>query len=185
MAVRASSSRNSTDVGHLKWASRSRQCSMSSASVAVAAGAQHDERLDRLAPLLVGHADDRGLGDGRVLEEAVLDLDRADVLAAGDDHVLLAVGDHDVRAVEVAAVAGVEPAVDDRLGRLLGLLPVALEHVVGAGEHLALVVDPDAHADGGHAGAAEALGPLGGRRARPTPRGARFMVRSGDVSVRP
>ena len=65
---------------------------MSSASVASAPG-EHDERLDGLAPLLVGHADDGRLGDGRVLEQAVLDLDRRDVLAARDDHVLLAVGD--------------------------------------------------------------------------------------------
>src|SRR3954463_12182372 len=30
---------------------------------------EHDERLHRLAPLLVGDADHRALGDGRVLEE--------------------------------------------------------------------------------------------------------------------
>src|SRR5437870_10644078 len=104
--------------------------------VGLLAGAEHDERLHRLTPLLVGDADHGDLGDGRVLVEAVLDLDRRDVLAAGDDHVLLAVGDDDVGAVEVPAVAGVEPAVDDRLRRVLGLLPVALEHVVGAGQHL-------------------------------------------------
>src|SRR5207302_6914372 len=60
------------------------------------ARAEHDQRLDGLAPLLVGDADHGGLGDGGVLVEAVLDLDRRDVLAAGDDHVLLPVGDHHV-----------------------------------------------------------------------------------------
>jgi hypothetical protein len=55
-----------------------------------------------------------------VLEEAVLDLDRRDVLAAGDDDVLLAVADDDVGVLAIAAVAGMEPAVVDRLGRLLG-----------------------------------------------------------------
>ena len=70
---------------------------MRSRSVAVAPGAQHDERLDRLAPLLVGHADHRDLGHRGVLEQAVLDLDRRHVLAAGDDDVLLPVGDRDVR----------------------------------------------------------------------------------------
>ena len=49
-----------------------------------------------------------------------------DVLAARDDHVLLAVRDREVvLVVDAAAVAGVEPAVADRVGGLLGLLPVA------------------------------------------------------------
>src|SRR5205823_6818200 len=77
--------------------------------VGLLAGAQDDERLHGLAPLLVGHAYHGDLGDGGVLVEAVLDLDRRDVLAAGDDHVLLAIGDDDVTAVEVATVARVEP----------------------------------------------------------------------------
>ena len=51
---------------------------------------------------------------------------------------VVAVGDHDVRTVLVAAVSGVEPAVLERFRRFLGLAPVALEHVVGAGQHLAL-----------------------------------------------
>ena len=76
-----------------------------------------------------------------VLVEAVLDLDRRDVLAAGDDHVLLAVGDDRVGTVEVAAVAGVEPAALERLGRLVGLVPVAVEDVVRPGQDLALLVD--------------------------------------------
>jgi hypothetical protein len=46
-----------------------------------------------------------------------------------------------VGPVEIAAVAGVEPATLERRGRLLGLLPVAGEDVVGAGQDLALVVD--------------------------------------------
>src|SRR4051794_8320783 len=119
----------------------------------VVSGTLHHERLDRLAPLGIGHADHRDLRDRGVLEEAVLDLDRGHVLAAADDHVLLAVGDHHVRAVELATVAGVEPAVDHGFGRRLRLLPVALEHVVRAGQHLALTVDPDADADRRDAGA--------------------------------
>ena len=55
--------------------------------------------------------DDGGFQDGRVAVEDVLDLDRRDVLAAGDDDVLRAVLDLDV-AVGVGdrEVAGVEPA---------------------------------------------------------------------------
>ena len=60
-------------------------------------------------------------------DEPLLDLDAVDVLAAADDHVLLAVGDEEeALVVEVADVAGVEPAVGvDRLGGGLGLVPVA------------------------------------------------------------
>src|SRR5437868_134918 len=39
------------------------------------AGPEDHQRLDSLAPFLVGHADHGDLGHGRVLEEAVLDLD--------------------------------------------------------------------------------------------------------------
>src|SRR6267378_5626452 len=63
------------------------------------ARAQHDEGLDGLAPLLVGHADDRDLGHRGMLEQAVLHLDGRDILAARDDDVLLAVGDGDVGAL--------------------------------------------------------------------------------------
>ena len=127
-----------------------------------APGAQHDEGLDGLAPLLVGHADHRDLGHRGMLEQAVLHLDGRHVLAARDDDVLLAVGDGDVGALGKAAVARVEPAVLDRLGRLLGLVPVPLEHVVGAREHLALGVHPHAHAHGGHARARQAPRALDG-----------------------
>src|SRR6267142_4063407 len=124
---------------------------------ATGARAQDHERLDRLAPLLVGHADHRDLGHRLMLEEAVLDLDGRDVLAAGDDHVLLPIADRDEGVVGVAAVTGMEPAVDDGLGGLLGLVPVALEDVVGAREHLALRVHAHPHAHRGYAGAAEPL----------------------------
>ena len=74
----------------------------------------------------MGHADDGGVGDAGMLDEAVLDLDAVDVLAAADDHVLGPVGDEQVAVVvEVADVAGVQPAVDDRRRRRLGLVPVA------------------------------------------------------------
>ena len=44
--------------------------------------------MRRLAPFLVRHADDRHLLHGRVAQQHALDLDRRDVLAAADDHVL-------------------------------------------------------------------------------------------------
>ena len=105
------------------------------------AGAQHHECLDRLSPLLVGHADHRHLGDGGVLVEAVLDLDGGHVLTTGDDDVLLAVGNHQVRPSRYppSPVWNQPPA--SAVGRLLGLLPVPGEDVVGAGQDLPLVVE--------------------------------------------
>src|SRR5258705_10984178 len=135
------------------------------------AGAPDPEGLDRFAPLLVRDADDRDLGHRGMLEQAVFDLDGRHVLAPRDDHVLLAVADRDERVVAVAAVAGVEPAVHDGLGRLLGLVPVPLEDVVGASEHLALGVHPHAHTHRGHARPAQALRALD--RIEPVPLGGR------------
>src|SRR5215472_10454354 len=113
---------------------------------------EHDEGLHGLAPLGVRYAYHGGLGYRRVLVQAVLDLDRADVLAAGDDDVLLPVRDHQVVAgFDVTLVAGVEPTAVQRLRRLIRLLPVASEHNVGPREYLAFLVRPDLHADGRHA----------------------------------
>src|SRR5215211_1054172 len=54
---------------------------------------EHDERLGALAPLLVGDGDDRSLHYGRVARHGLLHLDGRDVLAAGDDDVLVSVPD--------------------------------------------------------------------------------------------
>src|SRR3954453_286496 len=121
----------------------------------------HDERGDQLAPLVVGDADDGDLRDGRVAEHGVLDLDGGDVLAAGDDHVLLAVGDREVAAlVDRAAVAGVEPAALQCLAGGVGVLPVAGEHRVALHQHLTGVAGPHAGAQRRDAGPGQLAGPL-------------------------
>src|SRR5829696_7900146 len=99
---------------------------------------EHDRRADLLAHLLVGHRHDRGLGDGGVLVEHLLDLARVDVVAAADDHVLLAVDDEEVAVlVDLRHVPGAEPAVaHDLLGGVLAV-PVALHHVVALDRDLA------------------------------------------------
>ena len=60
---------NTTDRGHLKWAMRSRQNAISSASSASRidrrVGGLHD-RPDRLAHLRVGHADHRDVRHARM-----------------------------------------------------------------------------------------------------------------------
>ena len=81
---------------------------------------EHDDRVDLLTPCRVGDADHGDLLDRRVGRDRVLDLDRVDVLAAGDDHVLDPVDEVDVAVgVEVALVAGVVPAVAERSRGLL------------------------------------------------------------------
>ena len=63
--------------------------------------------------------------------QAALDLDRRDVLAAGDDHVVDPAGDEQVAVgIDIAGVAGEVPAVAQRLGVGIGPAPVALERFV-------------------------------------------------------
>ena len=91
----------------------------------------HDERLDDVALDLVGRRDRRRLADRRVLEARRLDLERADPVAGGDDHVVGAAGVPDVAVlVHDRGVLRVEPVAAEGLLRRLVLLPVA-ERVVG------------------------------------------------------
>ena len=117
--VLGSSSTKTIRLGTLKRARRSRTKSCSSSgSGALPAAGDRDEGDGDLAPVVVGRGDDRGLGDRGVGGQRLLDLDRGDVLAAGDDHVLLAVAQLDVAVgVHDAEVAGVEPAAGERLAR--------------------------------------------------------------------
>jgi len=62
-------------------------------------------------PPFVRHADDCGLLHRRMTQQAALDLDRRDVLAAADDHVLQPIADFDMAiGVHDGGVAGVIPA---------------------------------------------------------------------------
>src|SRR5699024_3025283 len=89
----------------------------------------HQDRHRDLAPLLVGPADHRDLDDVRMAGDRVLDLRAVDVLAAGDEHVLLTVHHVDeALGVHADQVPGVEPAAFERLGGLVRLVPVARHH---------------------------------------------------------
>ena len=107
------------------------------------AGLEHHAGLHRLAPLRVGHADHRAVGDRRVLHQRVLDLGRIDVLAARQDHVLDAVMYVQIAVAQVAAIAGAEPAharriaIDESIDGGLRIGPVALHVLRGADPHLA------------------------------------------------
>ena len=86
--------------------------------------------IDRLATAvsLVG-ADDGGFGDARVLVQHTLDLGGIDVLAAGDDHVLLAVVDGEV----AVGIAGADVLASRRTLLLVSLmagLPLAASSTI-------------------------------------------------------
>src|ERR1017187_6501743 len=76
-----------------------------------------------------------------MLVEDLLNLARVHVVATSDDHVLLAVDDEEVALlVDPPEVAGVKPAVLDRLAGRGGALPIALHHVRAADHDLADLV---------------------------------------------
>ena len=71
-----------------------------------------DEHADPLAEHRVGHRHGRGHGDGGMGRHGLLDLDRADVLAAAEDEVRRPAGQGEVAVgVEFADVAHPHPAV--------------------------------------------------------------------------
>ena len=94
--------------------------------------------MHALAPLLVRQADHRHVLDRRMGTQHGLDLGGVDVLAAGDDHVALAVDEVDV-ALGIAAGHVAHRAVVAAEGRfrLVRELPVAVEGVGVAGVELA------------------------------------------------
>src|SRR3546814_14542951 len=91
----------------------------------------------RLAPFCVLDAEHGAIGDRRMAAQRVLDIDGIDIEPAGYDHVLQPVLDEEETAlVEVADVAGMQQAIDDRLGGLVRLLPVSSHQKDAASTHL-------------------------------------------------
>ena len=132
VTVSGSSSTNSIARGTSKGASRLRTCCCSSATSSadpVTPGTEDDERLHHLAAHRIGNPDRGSDGDGRVADEALLDLARADAVAAARDEVVDA-ADAPVVAlvVDLGEVARVQPAVAHLRGRCLLVAPVAEHH---------------------------------------------------------
>src|SRR5262245_8300857 len=102
------------------------------------AGLGHHEGGHGFAPLGVGQADHRHLGDGGMQHDDVLDLLRDDGAAPGSDHLLEPADDVEIAAVvELADVAGMQPAAAEcRAGGRL-VAPIARRHVAAADQHLA------------------------------------------------
>ena len=133
-----------------------------------AAVRQHHDRDRLFAPALVAHADDGDLAHLRQFVDHALDLGGGDVLAAGDDHVLLAVGEIEKAVlVEIADVAAAEPVAEEGGGGLFRIIPVALrdlwpaqaDFAVLAGRQAVagIVADLDLDMGGGAAGRADLL----------------------------
>ena len=139
--------------------SSGRPCSC--AKWTISSGVERDQRDRVRAPVAVHH----GLRDPARLLEVVLEVRRREVLAARrDDDVLLAAGDLEVAVlVELAEVAGVQPAVLDRAERRVVVLVVALEDVRAPDQDLAVVGDPDLDARQRPADRAELVGVLASR----------------------
>ena len=129
---------NTTCFGTLKCAMRSRHQWMMSAALTCAPALSVTNAHGRLAPVRIGPRDHGRLHHLRMAIQALLDLERADVLAARDDDVLAAVLDLDV-AVRMpdGEVAGVVPAVRERRLRRRRVLEIALHDRVAAKHHLA------------------------------------------------
>src|SRR5262245_1854965 len=132
--VRARQARNEADRPRLLVAGKPRPAMLRQLTLGDPhAGLGHHERGHRLAPFGVGQADYRDLGHGGMEHDDILDLLRDDGAAAGSDHLLEPADDVEVVAVvELADVAGMQPAVAERRigGRLVA--PVARHYVAAA-----------------------------------------------------
>ena len=107
-------------------------------------GPDPQHRDDALTEALVGRRDHDRLGHLRHGQQRLFDLDGADVLAAADDDVGLAVGDGQVAVVvQHADVAGVVPAVVvEGLRRQLGI-EIAEAQIRSPAEDFAVGGEPD------------------------------------------
>src|SRR5947209_20401683 len=103
----------------------------------MAPGGGGDEGDHLLAVAGIRAADHCRHLDCGMLEQGVLDIAGVDVEATTDDQVLLAVDDEQVAVlVEIAEIAGVQPAVTQRLAAGLGRTPVSLHYGGGAADDL-------------------------------------------------
>ena len=100
--------------------------------------AQDDDRLHALHPALVGHADHGTVGDRVVRADALLDLDRVDVLGRRLDHPGLGADEAD-RSVGLPSpeVVGVVPPAGEARRVELGAVVVPVHHGRPAGGDLA------------------------------------------------
>ena len=130
---------NVTKRGHLKCARCVRHQAMMSPSVtSVAPGFSVTKACGVSPHFSSGRATTAASITSGMLVEHFLDLQRRDVLAAGDDDVLRAVLDlHIAVGMHHREIAGVEPAAGECLRAGRGVLQIALHHRVAAQHQLA------------------------------------------------
>src|SRR5204863_9015433 len=110
---------------------------------------QYDAGLDGLAAVVVRHPDHRRHPDAGMAIQYFLDLARPDLEAGRVDHVLLAINDGEVAlGIHAGDVAGMQPAVDERRGRLVRPVPVAAHDLGAANEQLTVLPERQVGATG-------------------------------------
>ena len=104
-------------------------------------GVGHDDR-DQIRPAVAEH---HRLGDLRGQRQRAFDPQWRDHVAAGIlDEVALPIGDVQIPVgIEMADIAGVQPAIGQRARRSLRIVPVALHDIVAGDQDLAVLGDPD------------------------------------------
>src|SRR5205085_600924 len=108
------------------WRKERRQLRLADGSRALA---RHADSNADLAPERVGHPQHGDLADRRMSQNLFLDLARIDVGAARNVHVGGAAGDVDKAfRVDMAEIAGTEPAVAKRLRVRIRVVVIAGEH---------------------------------------------------------
>ena len=94
--------------------------------------------MDPVAPFLVGKSDDRGFDDALAGEQHVLHFARIDVVAAGNQHVVLAVDQiEEPVLVHVADVARVQPPASKGSRGRFRIVPVIGHRLRSAADDLA------------------------------------------------
>src|SRR5690554_1963817 len=89
-------------------------------------GSQYDESLADLAPFGVFNTNDGHLAHCRMLRDGILDFSRIDVLAAGNEQILVAVNDIEAAfCIQPCRVACAEPAVGEGFLCALRVIPIA------------------------------------------------------------
>src|SRR5215813_11780479 len=95
-------------------------------------------RVHRFTPRRIGHPEDGGFQDSRMLVEDFFDLGTVDVLAAGDDHILGTIDEENVAlSIHATEIAAVIPPMTESVGGLFRFVPVALHDIRAAHDDFA------------------------------------------------
>src|SRR3989442_7612701 len=120
--------------------------------VAICPRFENDAGEDVLAVIRIGNADRRGLEDGRMAKQRLVDLARCNILATLDDQLLAPAGDEiKTVGVPIAQITRGEPAVGrEHLGGELRVAVIADHHGLTAELDLALLARAEHGAVGGY-----------------------------------